>query len=869
MAINVSFNGATIYKPGAYSKTTVDLGGGLPLGPSGLIAVFGEADAGTPGANEVNIADNRYTAQQIVNIRDKYKSGPIVDSANFLFAPASDAAIPSGASTVWFYKTNASTRANVSMDTASYTGEYETLFAKATEWGTGGNRVSYKSVLTPETTAVSTGTAVTYGAVAEVTEVTCVADVAGSLDGTYFIMQETAGSVAFWFDNGDTGTAEPAHGADRSVEINTVTDGDADTVVAGLVQAAINADVGFSAPAPVGAVVTVTNAVAGDVTDATAGTSGFTMNVTTQGDDSDGSSLNGATFDLRVNGGAATTVTLSNTESDHDTITKLASVIDAAVTAAGVTVAESSIVSGALEFTLDAAGDAFKLGYGRNFELIETNAGDLALMGLTAGLYSASVEPSCALTLYSARDLITEEDTSIGGNMVIQFGRDASGTTPANAATVSVTSTQVVLDKNGVEEYSFNISEYGTLKELADNINTLEGWSCSVTDNAYNNLALTVLDRVSDLACFSPAGNTPARIKKDADEVAEFFSLSTLAEIGTATAQQDPTIGLPPAKAETFMTGGTKGATTTQSIIDALTAFEKFHVNSIIPLFSRDAAGADITDELTDGGSTYTIDGINQAVKTHISTMKTTLRRSERQGYLSYKATEAASYAYAQGLADQRLQLMIQDVRAVDGLGTIKWFQPWAMACMVAGARAGSPIGTPLTFKNLNVAGIRHTSQAMTTADADIVIEFDPDLAADQAIQAGITFMEAPTTGGFRIVVDNTTYSRDNNFVYNRGNVMYAADTVAYNLRTSLESQFVGQKNTITAATVASAVEAQMSNFLGQGIIVSSDDAPNGFKNLTVTIEGNTINVGVVVKIVEGIDFVLTDISIQRATTSA
>ena len=39
MAINISFNGATIYKPGAYSKTTIDLGGGFPLSPTGLVAI--------------------------------------------------------------------------------------------------------------------------------------------------------------------------------------------------------------------------------------------------------------------------------------------------------------------------------------------------------------------------------------------------------------------------------------------------------------------------------------------------------------------------------------------------------------------------------------------------------------------------------------------------------------------------------------------------------------------------------------------------------------------------------------------------------------------------------------------------------------
>jgi len=120
--------------------------------------------------------------------------------------------------------------------------------------------------------------------VAEVTKVTCVADVAGSLDGTYFIMSDDAGTVAFWFDHGDSGTPEPAHGADRAVEITTVTaDDDADTV-AGFVQAAIDADSKFGATVS-GPDVTVTDASTGDRTDAVAGTSGFTMLVTTQGVD--------------------------------------------------------------------------------------------------------------------------------------------------------------------------------------------------------------------------------------------------------------------------------------------------------------------------------------------------------------------------------------------------------------------------------------------------------------------------------------------------------------------------------------------------------------------------------------------------------
>lgn len=118
---------------------------------------------------------------------------------------------------------------------------------------------------------------------AEITPITCVADVTDSLDGTYFILNEPAGSVAFWIDTDNSGTAEPAHGASRSVEITTIVTNDADTVVAGKVATAINADSEFNAPAPGAAIVTVTNAVTGVVGDANAGTSGFTIGTITQG----------------------------------------------------------------------------------------------------------------------------------------------------------------------------------------------------------------------------------------------------------------------------------------------------------------------------------------------------------------------------------------------------------------------------------------------------------------------------------------------------------------------------------------------------------------------------------------------------------
>lgn len=731
MAINVSFNGATIFKPGAYSKTNIDLGGGFDVGPAGLIAVIGEADAGTPGANEVNIADNRFSAEQLTTIRDKYRTGPIVDSASFLFAPAADAAIPGGANTIWFYKTNASTRATLALATG-----YGTV--RATEYGIGGNRVT--------------------------TTITAIAETAPTQAGIAFDESALAGGETFSVTlNGDSATT------------NTFT---AIVVADNAAMAAAIADAGnWSLGAP----------------------SGFTVTV----------------------GGADTASTLT--------------------------------------ITMDADATANQNGYGRTFEISDGTPANLTAMGLTAAQEVAAVEPSVTIKLDNKRDNIQEEE-ALGGSIVMTVGRDSTG--GATSASIEVTDDDILLKTNAGTEHTLPKASFAILSQVIEEINLKSGWSATIGDTLFNQLTPDSLD-VVDVDAFTNAATEPARLKKDADDVEDFFELAASADI---TSQL--TKGLPDALTETSLAGGAKGATTSASITAALTAFEKFHVNSIVPLFSRDATD-DITDSLTDPASTYTIAAIHQAVKTHISTMKTTKRRSERQGYLSMKDTYANCKTQAGTLADARIQLMIQDIRQVDGQGTIKFFLPWAGSALLAGARAGAPIGEPLTFKFLNASGIRQTSQPLSTAEADIVIDFDPDLQSDDAIQAGITFLEAPQTGGFRVVVDNTTYGIDNNFVFNRGNVLYAADTVAFNFRNQMENIFVGKKNTVSVTDISATAASILATFLAQGITVSTSDAPQGFKNLTVELDGNTIRVGVIIKIVEGIDFVLNEITIQRASGSA
>lgn len=600
MAINVSFNGATIYKPGAYSKVSIDLGGGFPLSPTGLVAIFGESEAGMPGASEVNIANNVFSPEQLPQIKQKYRSGPIVDACNFLFAPGSDGAIPGGAQAVYIYKTNASVRASLAL-----AGSYGTVTAQ--EWGVGGNRVTLKIV---------------------------------------------------------------AVGSQR------------------------------------------------------------------------------------------------------------------------------------------------------------------------------------VITLSQKRDLLVETAT-VGNNVMLTITNAAVG------STVTITDSAVELF-NGTSTITLLKSNYNSISDLASDINLNSPWTAVLGSGQDPRSSVEVLDHVSALSAVAGAA-----IKKDAYEVAEFFAASSIASISNQAA-----LGLPAALSEIALAGGEKGETLTAEITNALSKFQKIRVNSVVPLFSRDASD-DAADDLTDSASTYTIAGIHQAVKTHLSLMSTTKQRSERQGYLSIKDTYANCKVTAQDLASARCQLTIQDVRQTNSDGAIQWFQPWAAACLLAGGRAGSSIGLPMTNKYFNMSGIRQTAQSMSTAEENIIIDFDPDTQYDDAISTGITFWERPQTGGFKLVVDNTTYGKDANWVYNRANVLYAADVLAFDFRSQLENIYVGLKNTVSAAEIKSTCESILATYLAQGITVSTSDAKNGFKQLVVQINGNTVNISVVVKLVEGIDFVLADVTLQRAQQSA
>jgi len=734
MAINVTFNGATIYKPGAYSEEIIDLGGGFPVGPTGLVAIFGEAQAGPPGSAVPDLSSNVFSPDQLPAIQKLYGSGPIVDACSFLFAPGADGAIPGGAQQVYIYKTNASTQASLNLANS-----YGELLANA--YGQSGNQITYQDVAVPAQPATTESTAsfdTTNVAIQGLTLVLRIQGAASSLDNTFTVP-------------------------------NTV-------VSRATLQSALNAGGNWSQGLPSGITFTVSGA------------------------------------------------------SDA---------------AAFLTIAQS------------LGSNPQRNGYGMNFQLVSGSL--LAYIHIAAGLYVSESEDMSVITINN-NGALTSMSGTVGGNITLLLGRNG-GVAPQ----VTINDTQMLLINNSMHEYTITLANFPSLYALVQFINSSTGgnWFAQLSSTLVGQLPPSALDQVTGLGADGSSTILPAQIKKDAYEVGQFFSQS--ADVSLLN-QVD--VGLPDPQSVTYLAGGTLGGTSSASIVNALAAFQAIRVNSVVPLFSRDAT-ADIADLITDPSSTYTIDAIHQAVKTHLSLMATTKEKSERQGYLSLKDTYLNCKLEAQNMADARIQLVIQDIRQVNSLGQIQWFLPWAGACLLAGARGGSPVGLPMTFKYFNMSGIRQTAQPLSTPEAQIVQDFNPGTQYDDAIQNGITFWEKPQTGGFRLVLDNTTYGADANWVYNRANVLYAADVLAFDFRSQLENIYVGAKNTVSAAEVKSTCDSILTSYLAQGITVSTTDAPNGYKQLVVQIVGNTINISVVVKLVEGIDFILATITLQRASSTA
>ena len=109
----------------------------------------------------------------------------------------------------------------------------------------------------------------------EVSAITCVADVADSLDGLYFDLADLAGPVRVWMNtSGGAAVAPATPTGGRLIEV-AITTGAANTAVGAAILAALNTDAAFIATLAT-ATLTITDVAPGARTNIAAGTSTFT-----------------------------------------------------------------------------------------------------------------------------------------------------------------------------------------------------------------------------------------------------------------------------------------------------------------------------------------------------------------------------------------------------------------------------------------------------------------------------------------------------------------------------------------------------------------------------------------------------------------
>lgn len=838
MAIQVVFNGSTLLLPGAYSRTQVELNPGNPFSSTGIVGIVGEADGGAPGTVD---GVQSFSINQIFDIVQKYQSGQIVDAVRALAEPGKDDAIPSGANVVRIYKTNSSSRATSvvrNMDGSVTT----TLFnVNSRNYGLTENQTNFYIT---EGSVPDVQARITSGNITLPVTLTAAQTLVLNINGTAYTFTVPVGGtgphstiaavLAVLNDSANWAPSKPVIASDASTTgvnaIRLTLDTSASAFLAYSLRheytimyvvpstGLTGADVDLKFRAPIALASNGTSG--GTFTVASLGTLGGGIQVGQKVAviDSTTAAVYGRV--TSITGSGPYTITLNNGTLDLSAYTTA----DSAAVSATYTGWNSStlrVTEGPSGFVRGSRGNrVFVIKKNTDVETILENENNVLLRILYIGAGSAAT--------FSIVDV-------------------------AGVKRLQTTCTGATSDN-----FNINLSQFTTIQQLVDYINNFNsGLSYTCVTDFYNAgvVSPTTLDYYNALDIKTMPLEVKAAINEIITNVNSTSQFLTLDRIVNIYGQVE-TIS---STSRRFLSGGSRGGSSNSSFQAGFDALLKERCNIVVPLVSSDAT-ADIASGVTDSTSTYTITSIHAQADAHCRTASNTQNRSERNGYVAIKDTLANSILASKALNSEYISMAIQDVRSLDETGTVTWQDPWMFAVIAAGMQAGSEIGTPLTHKYMNVVGIRHAS-------------FDPKVQYNQAIAAGILFAQQPDAGGTRIVVGNTTYQKDQSFVFNRISVFEICNYVAYDSRIQLENAFVGRSRasgTSLAVAIQTFFRGILSGYTRQGLL--APDALNkglGFRDVTVVVNGGVVTLSAIITPAPGIDFVLTNLTISQVSDAA
>lgn len=816
----------TLITPGAYPQIKVQNGVG-GLSATGILMLVGEADSGPRFSLESDLEDNAFGPDQLAAVVAKYKSGPLVDAFRAAAQPANDPQITGSPSRMILVKTNNSTKAAGNLP-AWGGGTYGVLKDKS--YGKLGNLI-YFQVAAATSEVVPTTAAFTYipavGTVAYEIRVNGGSAVGGTLSAN-----QTPAQIVSTIDGlaGVTATG----GANRNI-----------LTVSGTLLLDAN-------PGGAGAtVVDITRSIAWAVTPSI----GDTLIIPTGSVLAGGADENVGAY--VVTAATATTVRATKLSDAGKSGAVIGTITNPADVSPAASIAATTDLSAWAPVVISVDAGNPVDGLGKSLEIAQLTGGtDLLartayVLGTTTPVtwVSKTTAPKLLVSASEYRANLqvnrqldnASEDLIAGGEIALKIGY--TGTTATVTVTDTTLSTSVTGGSGG--NLSLALADFPTISDLATYINSQTGYTASVGTAVLGQIPTSALDNVSAVGICTTFGEKNGRLKIDGYRFFNAVTQSGLVQLGDPAAQIGS--GVPRTTTGiTYLSGGLKGASTSADFTAGIDALERVTGNFLIPLVSRDAA-SDIADGLTDSNSTYAIDTVNAYAKTHVLKMATLKKRKNRQAFLSKNDTFANAREAAANLASFRTSLCFQDFKKIDSSGNLTQFQSWMGATLAAGMQAAG-FYRAIFNKGIDTSGVLMRDGSFNDRD---------DTQVEDALTSGLLPAKRAATGGFTWISDQTTYGKDDNFVFNSIQAVYVADVVALSLAQSMEGAFVGQSVADISASIAlSFLEGKMADFLRLKLIAPSDDAPKGFKNASIQIQGPAMIVNVEIKLAGAIYFI-------------
>lgn len=925
----ITKDGVQLIIPGTYVSVEVE-SKSTGTATIGVVTIIGEANEGPDWTQEEDISNNSYGPDQLDSVLVKYGSGRIVEAFRKLTASADDPAIAGSVNEIIIIKTNKSVAANASYVKSGF-GEYAVLEAK--KRGSKGNLIKYRSEVSvlevnPTSGSVTyiphySGTAVTYDLRNNGGTKKAI-NAAQKTDGPSVVssMEDVAlgilaqGGTEFLPLTGLTGQGINFVASQTDELTVTLTVGDifasvpvaGDTIVIpaiGDFSAAANSSIIGGSNGNEGAyiVTSVTNTatlasvvlkkinganatdnetgsgtILADVRDIVGYKSVEFQNLTGQNRKSvhgievaDGvftSTITGPNVILDLPSGKEWTAKpkigdtfkltadfagiligfyqITSVSSSSASMTRLSE------GSAGVSSTEAvatTVVDGSEPFIVEKV---VVDGLGKSLEVngdvssIFFNGITLVAASLSNTLLTSSSEYENSWTFSRG----TSEETFLsGGEILLRVG------TNQELATIVISDTSIDFKINAATVFTANFTDYKTLADVITLINSNSGWSGSLVNNRLSAVNPIQLDNGTYNVSSSIEGNETSRIKRDAVVWESNVSGSSLAK---ATLSQQT--GLPEEQTpDQFLASGSKAGSTSADFVSAIDAAQSVETNFITTLISADST-EDIATGDTESTSTYTIDAINTYLKSHVLQMSQIKIRRNRLSIVSKDSSTQDAEDAAGDLSTSRATMVWQRSKDVNTVGKIEVFQPWMSAVAAIGMQAAAGY-KGIVKKKINISGI-------STKDND----FNPKKVGEleRVLKSGLLPIEPINTGGFRWVSDQTTYSIDNNFVFNSIQAMYISDLITLDLIQTYDRLVVGKSRAQISAPAALAIlESKMSDYKILRWIAPSIGAPLGYTGAKVKVVGPALIVDVEIKLAGLIYFVPIALTLSQVEQEA